>query len=170
MIIKLEEKKSLSSLLSCLRSLSHLFLSLSHHQTGSKGIQTKETQKPRPIKLEISDQIRDLFQLSTDQTKETQKSDQRHKASRRVHTNWVAVGWGHVVQRAGVTVDKEFSGLGRHGLILIARGCWKLKKFEVVGCKRIIGTGVRKLLGGEEMGCCIRKKEEENMWERESIN
>jgi hypothetical protein len=42
--------------------VSRLFLS--HHQTCSKDIQTKETQKPRPIKPKISDQIRDLFQLS----------------------------------------------------------------------------------------------------------
>jgi hypothetical protein len=48
---------------------------------------------------------------------------------------------------------KNSAGLDDMGLIAIVRGCWKLKKFEVVGCKRIIGTGVKtlaSLLGGEE--------------------
>lgn len=40
---------------------------------------------------------------------------------------------------------KNSADLDDMGLIAIARGCWKLKKFEVVGCKRITGKGVRTL-------------------------
>ncbi|XP_062152937.1 F-box/LRR-repeat MAX2 homolog A [Alnus glutinosa] len=37
---------------------------------------------------------------------------------------------------------KNSADLDDMGLIAIARGCWKLKKFEVVGCKRITWKGV----------------------------
>ena len=63
------------------------------------------------------------------------------------------------------------------GLIAIAMGCWKLEKFELVGCKRITRTRVKTLTSllrreekEEELGYCIEKEEDENMWERESIN
>ena len=57
---------------------------------------------------------------------------------------------------------KKESDFDNMGLIAIAKGCWKLKKFEVVGYKKITGTGVKtltSLLGGEE-------KEEETGWRK----